>query len=369
MAIQFELQHVCKQTDARAGILHTPHGDIHTPVFMPVGTQATVKALTPDMVWRLGARIVLSNTYHLQMRPGSDLIQQAGGLHSFMRWPGAILTDSGGFQVFSLEGMRNISDEGVVFQSHIDGSRQLFTPETVMGIQKNLGADIVMSFDECPAHSVDYDYAKASMHRTHDWAKRGQVAMHDAKQALFGIAQGGMYEDLRIQSAKSIDAMGFAGNAIGGLSVGEEKPLMYRLLEASVPHLDPKRPRYLMGVGSPDCLVEGVLRGVDMFDCVMQTRMGRTAAAFDQSGNRINLRNARFARDFTVIDATCCCPACSGGFTKAYLRHLYMAKEILAATLVSAHNIAYSMRLMQNMRNAILHDELLDYINKELCDT
>ncbi len=367
MAIRFELEHVCKQTGARAGILHTPHADIHTPVFMPVGTQATVKALSPDTVYGLGARIVLSNTYHLEMRPGSDLVKEAGGLHSFMRWPGAILTDSGGFQVFSLNGMRKISEDGVTFQSHIDGSSHVFTPETSMAIQRNLGSDIVMSFDECAAHTSTYEYTKQAMERTHAWAKRGQQAMEHSEAALFGIAQGGMFEDLRIESAKAIDALGFCGNAIGGLSVGEEKPIMYRMLDLVTPLLDPLKPRYLMGVGSPDCLVNGVLRGVDMFDCVMQTRMGRTAAAFDPSGRRINLRNAQFTHDLTVIDADCHCPACSGGFTKAYLRHLYMAEEMLAATLVSAHNIAYSLNLMKRMRQAIILDGLSDFVQDHFC--
>jgi queuine tRNA-ribosyltransferase len=366
MAITFELHHLCKQTGARAGVLRTPHGDIDTPVFMPVGTQAAVKALTPQMVYSTGARIVLANTYHLEMRPGSELVRDAGGLHAFMRWPGAVLTDSGGFQVFSLEGMREITDEGVRFRSHIDGSRHLFTPERAMEIQQNLGADIVMSFDECAHAGADHGYAQAAMHRTHDWAKRGKAAMAHAQQALFGIAQGGMFEDLRAASARAIDAMNFAGNAIGGLSVGEEKPLMYRLIEASTPHLDPKKPRYLMGVGSPDCLVEGVLRGIDMFDCVMQTRMGRTAAAFAPSGGRINLKNAQYARDFSVIDPGCPCPACGGRFTKAYLRHLYMAGEILPATLVSAHNITYSLRLMAAMRRAIFEDRLRDAVNEGL---
>lgn len=233
-----------------------------------------------------------------------------------------------------------------------------------MQIQRNLGSDIAMSFDECSEHTASYEYAKQAMERTHHWAQRGHDDMHPYDQALFGISQGGMFEDLRRESAKTIDTMDFPGNAIGGLSVGEEKPIMYRLLEAVTPLLDPHKPRYLMGVGSPDCLIQGVLRGVDMFDCVMQTRMGRTAAAFAQDGGRINLRNAKYTRDFTVIDPHCGCPACSGGFTKAYLRHLFMAGEILAATLVSAHNIAFSLRLMQGMREAILDDRLLEYVQE-----
>jgi queuine tRNA-ribosyltransferase len=368
MAVSFELLHTCKQTGARAGILHTPHGDIETPVFMPVGTQATVKALPPEMVFGLGAHIILSNTYHLEMRPTSELIREAGGLHGFMRWPGAILTDSGGFQVFSLKGTRKVSEQGVEFQSHIDGSRHLFSPEEAMRVQRNLGADIAMSFDECSEHTASYEYAKQAMERTHDWAQRGKAAMKQSNQALFGIVQGGMFEDLRMQAARTIDAMDFSGNAIGGLSVGEEKSQMYRLIDVVSPLLNPDRPRYLMGVGSPDCLLQGVLRGIDMFDCVMQTRMGRTAAAFSPNGKRINLRNAQFTRDFSVIDPHCSCPACSGGFTKAYLRHLTMAGEILAATLISAHNIAFTLHLMKDLREAIFSDKTLDYANENSFD-
>lgn len=366
MAISFELQHVCRQTGARAGVLHTPHGEIQTPVYMPVGTQATVKSLSPQEVWDMDARILLSNTYHLHMRPGSGLIREAGGLHNFMRWNGAILTDSGGFQVFSLSGTRKVTEDGVEFRSHVDGSKHFFTPELAVQIQNNLGSDIMMAFDECSAHTADHDYAQAAMLRTHRWAQRCQAVQKNPAQALFGIVQGGMFEDLRRISAREIDRMHFPGNAIGGLSVGEEKPVMYRLLEVVTPLLDPHRPRYLMGVGSPDCLMHGVLRGVDMFDCVMQTRMGRTAAAFVPGGGRINLRNAKYARDFTVIDPNCDCPACRGGFTKAYLRHLFMAGEILAARLVSAHNIRYSIRLMQGMREAIFMDRLADFVQENL---
>jgi queuine tRNA-ribosyltransferase len=258
--------------------------------------------------------------------------------------------------------MRKIDEDGVTFQSHIDGSTHVFTPEASIAVQRNLGSDIAMSFDECAPHTAPYEYVKTAMDRTHDWARRGLSAMKGSGQALFGIVQGGMFEDLRKESAKAIDSMGFDGNAIGGLSVGEEKPVMYRMLECTTQLLDPQKPRYLMGVGSPDCLINGVLRGVDMFDCVMQTRMGRTAAAFAPDGNRINLRNAQYTRDFTVIDSRCECPACGGGFTKAYLRHLYMAEEMLAATLVSAHNIAFSTNLMKRMRHAIMYDNLSDFI-------
>lgn len=366
MAISFTLIHQDKRTGARAGVLHTPHGDIPTPVFMPVGTQATVKSLSPHEVWDLGARIILSNTYHLAMRPGSDLVREAGGLHSFMRWPGAVLTDSGGFQVFSLAGTRKITERGVEFRSHVDGSKHFFTPESVMKTESDLGADIIMAFDECARHDVDKAYATAAMRRTHAWAERCKRAHKDTeRQSLFGIVQGGMFEDLRVESARTIDRLDFPGNAIGGLSVGEEKPLMYRLLEVTTPHLAPEKPRYLMGVGSPDCLIQGALRGVDMFDCVMQTRMGRTGAALTKKG-RLNLRNAQYARDLSPIEPGCGCPACSGGFTKAYIRHLIYAQEILAARLISMHNIWFTIDLMRRMREAILEDRMEEFVLKNI---
>lgn len=368
MPISFTLVHQDKHTGARAGVLHTPHGDINTPVYMPVGTQATVKSLAPWELRDMGAGIILSNTYHLAMRPGSKLVQEAGGLHEFMRWPGAVLTDSGGFQVFSLSGTRKITEEGVEFRSHIDGSKHFFTPESVMQTENELGADIIMAFDECAHHDVDKKYALAAMRRTHNWAERCKAAHTNTdKQSLFGIVQGGMFEDLRVTSAKTIDKLDFPGNAIGGLSVGEEKPLMYKLLEVTTPHLAPEKPRYLMGVGSPDCLLEGVLRGVDMFDCVMQTRMGRTGAAFTKK-RRINLRNAQYAHDFTPIDPTCGCPACKGGFTKAYIRHLIYAQEILAARLISMHNIWFTLDLMRRMREAILQDRMAEFVQENMPD-
>ena len=362
MGIKFELQHVCKQTGARAGILHTPHGDVETPVFMPVGTQATVKSLSPDDVWNIGSRIMLSNTYHLHLRPGSELIREAGGLHAFMHWPGAILTDSGGFQVFSLNERTKITEEGVEFRSHIDGSKHLFTPESVVAIENNLGSDIMMPLDECVAHTMPYDKVRPAMERTHRWLERAKETQKNPMQSLFGICQGGMFPDLRAESAKFVDSLGLDGNAIGGLSVGEEKSLMYTLLEEATRHLDPQRPRYLMGVGSPDCLINGVLRGVDMFDCVMQTRMSRTGAAFAPDGTRMNLRNAKYIHDHTVIDENCDCPACKGGYTRAYIRHLVMAGEILASRLLSVHNIRFSHRLMKSMREHILNDTLGDFL-------
>ena len=270
--------------------------------------------------------------------------------------------------MFSLSGTRKIIEEGVEFRSHIDGSKHFFTPESVMQTENELGADIIMAFDECAHHDVDKKYALAAMRRTHNWAERCKAAHTNTdKQSLFGIVQGGMFEDLRVTSAKTIDKLDFPGNAIGGLSVGEEKPLMYKLLEVTTPHLAPEKPRYLMGVGSPDCLLEGVLRGVDMFDCVMQTRMGRTGAAFTKK-RRINLRNAQYAHDFTPIDPTCGCPACKGGFTKAYIRHLIYAQEILAARLISMHNVWFTIDLMRRMREAILQDRMAEFVQENMPD-
>ena len=365
MNFSFEIVKQCSKTGARAGILHTPHSDIMTPVYMPVGTQATVKATTPEEVETMGARIILANTYHLHLRPGSELVREAGGLHRFMNWNGSILTDSGGFQVFSLKSSRKMTDEGVEFKSHIDGSYHFFSPEKAIEIENNLGADIIMSFDECTPYDADYTYARSAMQRTHNWAQRCQQAHHNEKQALFGICQGGMFEDLRIESAKRINEMGFIGNAIGGLSVGEPKDVMYHMLEETVYLLDPQKPRDLMGVGSADCLINGVMRGIDMFDCVMQTRMGRTAAAM-VDGGRINLRNKKYERDFTPIQEGCDCYACKNGFTKAYIRHLFMAGEILGARLVTLHNLRYSIRLMEQMRQAILEDRFLEFRQERL---
>ena len=349
---EFELVATCKTTGARAGILHTPHGDIKTPVYMPVGTQATVKSLTPEMVDSTGAQILLSNTYHLYLRPGADIVEQAGGLHRFMNWKKPILTDSGGFQVFSLGAIRKLSEEGARFNSHIDGSPHMITPEKSVEIQQKLGSDIMMAFDECAPYPADYNYVAHSMERTHRWAERCKKAKTRDDQALFGIVQGGMYEDLRRESAIAIDSMDFPGNAIGGLSVGEPKPVMYEMLEKTVPYLSAAKPRYLMGVGTPDCLLEGIERGVDMFDCVMQTRMARNGSAFHKSGG-LTVRNAGFARDFTPVEDDCDCYACKN-YTRAYIRHLVKADEMLAATLLSVHNIRFSVRLMERAREAII---------------
>ena len=358
-AFRFELLHVCAQSGARRGRLHTPHGIIETPCYMPVGTQATVKAMLPRDLKEIGTMILLANTYHLFERPGHALVQEAGGLHRFMRWDGPILTDSGGFQVFSLASSNKIREDGVEFRSLLDGRTHFFTPESVMEIEQALGADIAMAFDECAPFPSDRDYTIAAMNRTHRWVQRCIAAHTREDQALFGIVQGGMFGDLRIQSAKFLADLDMTGYGIGGLSVGEPKPLMYEMLETLMPHLPADRPRYLMGVGSPDCLVEGAIRGIDMFDCVLQTRIARNGLALTGNG-KLMLRNAVFARDFQPIEPGCDCYACTGGFTRAYIRHLVKCKEILASQLITLHNLRFSLRLMESVRKAIEEDRLLD---------
>lgn len=362
---KFELVHQCKQSGARLGRLFTPHGVIETPCYMPVGTQATVKAMTPRDVEETKASILLANTYHLYLRPGHRLVEEAGGLHQFMHWNKPILTDSGGFQVFSLAKINDIQEDGVLFRSHIDGSKHFFTPESVMEIEQALGADIAMCFDECAPHTADHAYAKKAMDRTHRWAERCQKAHTRQDQALFGIVQGGMFSDLRIESAKTLSDMDFIGYGIGGLSVGEPKPVMYEMLETIQPYMPENKPRYLMGVGSPDCLLEGVLRGVDMFDCVLQTRAARNGLALTRQG-RVMLRNNTFAHDFSPIEEGCDCYACQN-FTRAYIRHLIKAEEILSAQLITMHNIRFSVRLMEDVRKAIAEDRYLDFA-KELLE-
>ena len=339
--------------------MHTPHGDVQTPVYMPVGTIATVKAVMPKDLEEIGAQIILSNTYHLHLRPGEDLVKEAGGLHRFMNWKKPVLTDSGGFQVFSLSGIRKIKEEGVTFQSHIDGSRRFISPEVSMQIQQDLGADIAMAFDVCSPYPCDYDTAKVNMDRTHRWAKRCQAAHTRADQALFGIVQGAFYKDLRVESAKVLTDMDFVGYGIGGLSVGEPKPIMYDMLEEIMPHMPVHKPRYLMGVGSPDCLVEGVLRGVDMFDCVLATRVARNGTILTGRG-RLVVRNADCARDFSPLEEGCDCYTCRN-FSRAYIRHLFKAQEILGAQLASIHNLRFLTRLMEQVREAIKEDRLLDF--------
>ncbi|MBN1149112.1 MAG: tRNA guanosine(34) transglycosylase Tgt [Anaerolineales bacterium] len=352
------------QGRARAGVLHTPHGELSTPIFAPVGTQATVKAVTPLQLKETGASLVLANTYHLYLRPGDELIAELGGLHTFMGWPAPILTDSGGFQVFSLADNRRIDDDGVTFKSHIDGSTQRLTPEKSIAIQENLGADIIMAFDEC-APPNDYVYNQRALVRTHAWAERCLAAKKRPDQALFGIVQGGVFPDLRQQSAEFIASLGFPGHAIGGLSVGESKQEMHAALEVVDDILPHERPRYLMGVGTPEDLVNGVLRGVDIFDCVLPTRLARHNAAMTRSG-RLNLVNAAFARDSRPIDENCSCYTCRR-FSRAYLRHLIIAKEMLSATLLSIHNLHTLLNLASEMRQAIL-EKRFDRYAKEFLD-
>lgn len=363
MAIRYELIKVCKQTGARLGKLHTPHGVIDTPIFMPVGTQATVKAMTPEELKEIEAQIILSNTYHLYIRPGHDIVQKAGGLHKFMNWDRPILTDSGGYQVFSLGPLRKIKEEGVEFRSHLDGSKHFISPEKAIEIENALGADIIMAFDECAPYPADREYVKNSLERTTRWAKRCKDAHTNTEnQALFGIIQGGMYKDLREQSAREITALDLPGYAIGGLSVGEPKPLMYEVLDYTVPLMPADKPRYLMGVGSPDDLVEGVLRGIDMFDCVLPTRIARNGTAFT-SGGKVVIRNAIYQEDFTPLDPECDCYTCRN-YTKAYLRHLVKCNEILASRLLTYHNLYFLINLMKNVRQAIMDDRLMDFRNE-----
>lgn len=348
----FELQKTDPETGARAGVFHTPHGDILTPVYMPVGTQATVKGMLPKDLEAVGSQIILSNTYHLHMRPGDDLIARAGGLHKFMNWNRPILTDSGGFQVFSLASLNNITDEGVRFSSHIDGSKHFFTPELAMEIQHNLGSDIVMAFDQCSEYGYSHADAERAMERTAKWLERCYRAHENPAQALFPIVQGNMYEDLRAESLKRCLPFVKHGIAIGGLSVGEPKPKMYELLDFLQPLLPTDVPRYLMGVGSPDCLVEGVLRGVDMFDCVLATRVARNGTALTSRG-KVVVRNGAYKEDFTPLDPDCDCYCCKH-YTKAYLRHMVNAGEMTGATLLSLHNVAYLHKLMKGLRESIL---------------
>jgi len=341
-----------KETGARAGEFVTPHGVIKTPVFMPVGTQATVKAIVPEELEELGAQIVLSNTYHLHMRPGEDLVAEAGGLHRFMNWKHPILTDSGGFQVFSLSDLRKINEDGVEFRSHIDGSKHFMRPEDSIAIQEKLGADIIMAFDECVELPADEEYSQKSMERTIRWAQRCKDAHKRKDQALFGIVQGCTFESQRIACARALQNIDFPGYAIGGLSVGESHAEMYRILDCVTPELPKDKPRYLMGVGFPTNLVEGIARGIDMFDCVLPTRNGRNASVFTHDG-KMNMKNLQYARDFSPLDAHCNCYTCRN-YTRAYIRHLHTAGEILAARLCSLHNVHFLVNLVAEARQAII---------------
>ncbi len=358
----FKEIHVCKQTGARVGEFTTPHGVIKTPVFMPVGTQATVKTLAPYELEELGAQIILSNTYHLYMRPGENTVRNAGGLHKFMNWNKPILTDSGGFQVFSLARLNKITDNGVEFNSHIDGSRHVFTPEKSIDIQNALGSDIIMAFDECSAAGCDKVYAERALERTTRWLERCYVHHKNEKQMLFPIIQGNMFEDLRLRSLREVKQFARCGIAVGGLSVGEPKSVMYRMLDALRPEFPQNMPRYLMGVGSPDCLAEGVLRGIDMFDCVLPTRTARNGLAFTHAG-KITVRNAVYKEDTSPLDQECDCYTCRN-FSHSYLRHLINAGEVLGARLLSYHNLYYLTRLMESIRDAILNDRFGDFMTE-----
>ncbi|GAW92706.1 tRNA guanosine(34) transglycosylase Tgt [Calderihabitans maritimus] len=359
MTIAFEVIKECKDTRARVGRLYTPHGVVDTPVFMPVGTQATVKAMSPEELEEIGAQIILSNTYHLYLRPGAEIIKEAGGLHRFMHWNHPILTDSGGFQVFSLADLRQINDEGVTFRSHIDGSSHFLSPEKATEIQMALGSDIAMCFDECPPYPASYEQVEKAVKRTSSWAERCLEAHRREDQALFGIVQGGVFRDLRERSAAELTALDFPGYAIGGLSVGEPKRLMYEVLDYTVPLLPASKPRYLMGVGTPDALLEGVKKGVDMFDCVLPTRVARNGLALTSSG-KVVVRNARYARDYEPLDPECDCYVCRN-YTRAYIRHLLKANEILGLRLTTYHNLYFLIRLMAKIRTAVMEGYFLKF--------
>ena len=358
-AITYELLHIDKNSGARRGVVHTPHGDIQTPIFMPVGTQATVKSMTPEELKNdVKAQIILANTYHLYLRPGHKLVEEAGGLHKFMNWDKPILTDSGGFQVFSLSKLRKISEEGILFNSHHDGSKHMFTPEKVMEIEEALGADIIMSFDECCPYPSTYEYTKNSMERTTRWAKRCKDA-HKTDQALFGIIQGGFYRDLREKSAKDLKELDFPGYAIGGISVGEPKEKFLEVLRYTAPMMPENKPRYLMGVGTPDYLIEAALAGIDMCDCVLPTRIARNGTALTSHG-KVVVRNATYEHDYGPLDPECNCYACRN-YTRAYIRHLVKCKEILGIRLLSIHNINFLTNLMERVRIEIENDNLLEF--------
>ena len=358
--ISYELIHVCKQTGARYGILHTPHGDFETPIFMPVGTQATVKTLTPEEIKEVSQGLILGNTYHLWLEPGDDVVKMHGGIRGFMNWDGALLTDSGGFQVFSLSKIRKIKEEGVEFRHHKSGAKLFMSPEDSIHIQNNLGADIIMSFDECPPFHSDYKYMKQSVDRTIRWAERGKAAhQRPDEQALFGIVQGGPFKDLRKHCLDELVKIDFPGYSIGGLSVGESKEEMYEMLEYLKTIMPEDKPRYLMGVGSPDDLIIGSMNGIDMFDCVLPTRLARHGSALTHNG-RIIIRNATYKYDMTPLDPECDCYACKN-FTKSYISHLIRTYEILGARLLSYHNLYFLKSLMKDIREAIKNDRLKDF--------
>lgn len=361
-AITYELIKQCPHTGARAGRIHTPHGSFDTPIFMPVGTQASVKTLAPEELKEMGAGIILSNNYHLFLRPGSKLVKEAGGLHKFMNWDRAILTDSGGFQVFSLGDLRKISEEGVTFRSHIDGSKKFLSPEIATQSQMDLGADIIMAFDECVPYPADFKYTRESMELTLRWAQRCKDTVTNPNQGLFGIVQGGMYKDLRIECANRLVDMDFPGYAVGGLSVGEPKELMYEMLDITLEHLPQNKARYLMGVGTPDCLVEGVMRGIDMFDCVYPTRVARNGTAMTWNG-RLVIKNAQYEHDFHPIDEHCNCYTCRN-YSRAYIRHLVRVNEIFGLRLLTSHNLHFLIDFMRQMRQSIMEDRFPEFYRK-----
>ena len=354
-----EIKHICKQTGARYGILHTPHGDVEVPMFMPVGTLATVKALSPEEVKQCGAGVILANTYHLSLRPGADVVKAAGGVQKFMNYNGPMLTDSGGFQVFSLADNRKITEEGVTFKNHLNGAKCFYSPESVIELEEKIGADIIMSFDECPPWPVTHHYMEESVERTLRWAKRGKEAQTRDDQALFGIVQGGEFKDLRKHCAEELVKMDFDGYSIGGTSIGEPKDVMFEMVSYSVPYLPEDKPRYLMGVGSIDYILEGIAMGVDMFDCVLPTRIARHGALMTSKG-RVNIRDAKYEYDFSPLDEDCDCYTCKN-YTKAYLRHLYKCDETFGKRLLSIHNIRFLIHMMEEARTAIKEDRFGDF--------
>ena len=359
-----EIKHIDKQTGARYGILHTPHGDCEVPMFMPVGTLATVKTLSPEELKEMGAGTILGNTYHLSIRPGADVVAKAGGLRKFMNWDGPILTDSGGFQVFSLAENRKISEDGVEFKNHLNGDKLFFSPEVSIEIQEKLGSDIAMSFDECIPWPSDYEYCKKSTERTLRWAKRGLDAHKREDQALFGIVQGGDYEDLRKMCAEELVKMDFPGYSIGGTSIGEPKEKFFEMVEYAIKYLPEDKPRYVMGIGSIDYILGSIMRGVDMFDCVLPTRLARHGALITSHG-RVNIKNEKYKEDFTPLDDNCDCYCCKF-YTKAYLRHLFICDEIFGKRLMSIHNVRFLIRLVEQAREAIKEDRYKEFMEKTL---
>ena len=361
-----EIKHIDKQTGARYGILHTPHGDCEVPMFMPVGTLATVKTLSPEELKEMGAGTILGNTYHLSIRPGADIVAKAGGLHKFMNWDGPILTDSGGFQVFSLAENRKISEDGVEFKNHLNGDKLFFSPEVSIGIQEKLGSDVAMSFDECIPWPADYNYVKKSTERTLRWAKRGLEAHTREDQALFGIVQGGDYEDLRKMCAEELVKMDFPGYSIGGTSIGEPKDKFFEMVEYAIKYLPEDKPRYVMGIGSIDYILGSIARGVDMFDCVLPTRLARHGALMTSSG-RVNIKNEKYKEDFTPLDNKCDCYCCKN-YTKAYLRHLFICDETFGKRLMSIHNVRFLIKLVEDARKAIQEDRFGDFMKEKLAE-